>query len=381
MLKIFIVIIIVLGIIYFTFFRREYEGLAVAVDTENNLYCSLMDRNEMKDFYLVKYNNTGKKIWMRKYRHSTIIFTYDRRMADNLLIDQNGDIFAFVSGETYILLKYSPDGKLLWRKDLPSIHTISRKYVNENQEICFYCINDESKLIFAVIDGKGNSKNHTEIEQLDQTKLKDKIVWLATYRGAFLGADEERRVLFEERKAEVVAYHQDGQVLWTLNLSQERPNGVVEKPFPVQVKCNHKGEVMIAGTKGLIKDNRYLHNGSAVFFAKVNPTGKVQWLKELNTGEYDSYGAFTSDEEGNIYGIGRIKFIATRNVYIVKYDAAGKRIWLKRYYAMSPFLFMVMMFALNAVFHFIKRDKGWEGMVIMFSFMAVLNAFFVWSLN
>lgn len=103
------------------------------IDKYNNIYicCGICYGYSNYDLELLKYDSSGQLLWIRYYNNSTYEY------AKSIAFDSTGNII--VSGITdtlglyvksYIILKYSPDGTLLWERifsDYP--YAITQKFL------------------------------------------------------------------------------------------------------------------------------------------------------------------------------------------------------------------------------------------------------------
>lgn len=105
------------------------------------------------------------------------------------------------------------------------------------------------------------------------------------------------------------------------------------------IAVDHDGNAVIAGhfQQSLILDGQILVSNdnyySDVFLGKINPSGRVLWLKCLDVGRsYDDYIGLTLDDDGNSYLTGA----KDGYVFVSKYDSTGALLWMndfdRKYY-------------------------------------------------
>jgi len=79
-----------------------------------------------------------------------------------------------------------------------------------------------------------------------------------------------------------------------------------------------------------------------IFLAKYSATGKLKWIKQFGSTDYDFGKALVCDEKGNIFLTGyfgdtisfdKITLISKGNsdLFIAKFDSSGNTIWLKQF--------------------------------------------------
>lgn len=97
-----------------------------------------------------------------------------------------------------------------------------------------------------------------------------------------------------------------------------------------KIATDHEGNSVIAGyyTKTFTLGNFTLSNPSdhysKIYLAKLDTTGKVIWLQNIDAGNSYAYGiGVTLDDNGNAYVTGSIN----NKIFVSKYDPNGQHIW------------------------------------------------------
>ncbi len=126
----------------------------------------------------------------------------------------------------------------------------------------------------------------------------------------------------------VAKYDASGQELWTRQL------GTVESDQGVALACDGIGNIYITGHTYGSFEGRTNAGGADVFLIKLEPSGKILWIKQFGSSESEYGLSVASDHEGNAYVVGDTygKLTGTRNygeadVFIMKFDASGDRLW------------------------------------------------------
>lgn len=101
-----------------------------------------------------------------------------------------------------------------------------------------------------------------------------------------------------------------------------------------KIATDHEGNSFVVGyyTKTFTLGNFTLINPSdyysQIYFAKLDATGNVLWLKNIDAGNSYAYGiSITLDDTGNAYVTGSIN----NKIFVAKYDLDGKHIWTNNF--------------------------------------------------
>jgi septum formation inhibitor MinC len=243
--------------------------------------------------------------WVAKYAvgpdGTTVIWkkqlgTSDSDVSNSVATDSKGNVF--VTGYTFGALagvnqgerdawvaKYSPNGTLLWKKQLGT-----SKY-------------DRSNGVAA--DSSGN------------------VFISGTTLGALAGDFKGRS------DAWVAKLNTNGKFLWKKQLgtsSDDTSNGVA---------TDSSGHVFISGdtTGGLAGGNQ---GSNDAWVAKYSPNGTLLWKKQLGSPEIDVSNGVATDSSGNVLISGRTTGALAginkgeRDAWVAKYSPNGKFLWKKQ---------------------------------------------------
>lgn len=126
----------------------------------------------------------------------------------------------------------------------------------------------------------------------------------------------------------VAKYDATGQELWTRQL------GTAASDQGAAIACDAVGNIYVTGhTEGSF-EGKTNAGGADVVLLKLEPSGKILWIKQFGSSESDYGFSVTSDSDGDAYVIGDTygKLTGTRNygeadVFVMKFDPAGDRLW------------------------------------------------------
>jgi hypothetical protein len=270
----------------------------VAVDRKGYVYITGATDGKLgaqqygyRDAWVAKYSPSGRLQWKRQMG-SYIAFPY------GIAMDSSGN--AYITGYTYYQLgdqqygegdawvaKYSPNGRLLWTKQLG---TSSYDYSSG-----------------IATDRNGN-------------------VYITGGTEGQLGDQQYSRYSSD---AWVAKYDSGGTRLWTKQL------GTTEGDASTGVAVDSSGNVYLTGlTTGKLGDQQYDNNDAWV--AKYDSNGALQWTKQLGTSSVDYSWGIATDSIGNVYLTGQTagklgdQQYGSYDAWVAKYDSGGTLRWTKQ---------------------------------------------------
>ncbi len=126
----------------------------------------------------------------------------------------------------------------------------------------------------------------------------------------------------------VAKYDAAGRELWTRQL------GTVESDQGAALACDGVGNIYVTGHTSGSFEGKTNAGGADIFLIKLEPSGKILWIKQFGTSESEYGLSVAADYDGNVYVVGDTygKLTGTRNygeadVFIMKFDPSGDRLW------------------------------------------------------
>ncbi|HEY9824141.1 MAG TPA: SBBP repeat-containing protein, partial [Stenomitos sp.] len=276
------------------------ESYGVATDRNGNVFItgftfgSLGSTNQgYRDVWVAKYSPDGTLVWVKQLGTPGADYSYD------VATDSNGNVF--ISGRTNGALegtykgqfdawvaKYSPDGTLVWVKQLGT------PYVDYSYSIA--------------TDRNGN-------------------VFITGLTGGTLGGTSYNR----RADAWVAKYSSDGVLKWVKQLFTSG----YEQSFGVTT--DSQGNVFITGTTdGIVGDAN--QGGIDAWVVKYGPGGALQWKQQLGSSSSSNdycYGVAT-DSQGNVFITGTTDGtlggtqMGYGDAWVAKYSPNGALRWTKQ---------------------------------------------------
>ncbi len=255
---------------------KDDQAVAVAGDSENNIIVTGHAQVGSKfDFQTIKYNgSTGAVLWQDTFNGSA----NGNDEASAVAVDSLNDIYIAghaqnASGnDDYLILKYSPNGTLLWQK---------------------------------TYGGSGGGEDRI-------TSITAGFDGIAVTGYSWNGADFDYMT---------IKYGFDGTKLWEQRYSSSGTNN----DRGLYVKMDSSGNVVVTG---------YLSNGTDldIYTAKYNgSTGALIWEKTYNGGYDDEPRGLWIGAQGNVYVTGYTWTLTGHyDFYTAKYNGSnGSLIWDK----------------------------------------------------
>lgn len=267
----------------------------IAIDKSGNVYISGSTEGSFaginqgdSDTWLAKYTSQGKLVWKQQLGTASLDDGY------GVAIDNDGNVY--ISGSTEgsfagtnqggydaWVAKYTPNGKLAWKRQLGT-----RLW-------------DES---YSIATDKNNS------------------IYISGYtNGSFTGKQQGLKNIW------VAKYTSQGKLIWL----QQLGSGF---NLAESVATDTQGHVYISGytNGGLDK----IRPGRDAFVAKYTTNGKLVWLQQLGTSGLDYSYAVVTDKHGNVYISGytsgslAIKNQGLVDAWVAKYTSNGKLVWVRQ---------------------------------------------------
>lgn len=246
---------------------------AVAVDRSRNIYVTGYSSSTNYDIATIRYNSAGDTVWVRRYNGPGNGDDY----ALALTLDVIGNVFVagYATGSgtgfDFCLLKYAPNGNLLWNKIYQG---------GSGDDFARALIQDASGNVYVT----GESYNGTNYDYLTlKYSSNGDSLWARRYNGSANGDDK-----------------------------------------PTAIAVDGSGNIMVTGRSW----------GSNFDFCtiKYNPNGDTLWIRRYNGpgNRADAANALTVDRWGNIFVSGGSDSITT-DYRTIKYSSSGVFQWERSY--------------------------------------------------
>jgi hypothetical protein len=239
----------------------------------------LVNQNYGKsDAWIVKYSPQGKLLWKKQ------LGTADYDFSNDIAIDRRGN--AWITGSTFgpwggqpyshadvLIAKYSSEGKLLWKTQFGSTDSEAGTGV---------AFDSNGNAFFAGVTDNGGSE----------------------------GSNSD---------ALIAKYSPQGKLLWKKQL------GTAEDEFSNDIAIDRRGNAFITGDAF-----KLLGGAIDAWIAKYSPQGRLLWERQLGTADYDGSSGVAVDSRGNAliagytYGqLGRQSY-GEADAFVAKYSSQGK---------------------------------------------------------
>jgi septum formation inhibitor MinC len=273
----------------------DYSG-SVATDSQGNIFISGATEGALAgsnkgddDAWVAKYSSEGTLLWTKQLGTSASDISW------GVATDSQGNVF--ISGYTGGALagsnkgefdawvaKYSPEGTLLWTKQLGT--------------------SDYDYSLGVSTDSQGN-------------------VFISGYTGGALAGSNKGG------DAWVAKYSSKGTLLWTKQL------GSSDYDYSLGVSTDSQGNVFISGfTYGALAGGN--KGSSDAWVAKYSPEGTLRWRKQLGSSDTDDSLGVATDSRGNVFISGATDgALAGSNkgfydAWVAKYSPEGTLLWTKQ---------------------------------------------------
>jgi hypothetical protein len=277
------------------------------------------------DVLVTKYSAAGKIIWQRHVGTPESDFTYGvaTDAAGNLLIA--GETWGSLAttdnyDNDFFIVKYSPDGKLLWKRQFGGFGQQGMSYEgglatdpSGNVLLAGYtggAAGGDDIYTDAVIAKYSAAGKKLWIRQFGDTDVLDFAFGVAADpAGNVLTCGLMEAGVDHIGHGFLAKYSSGGKLLWKRKF--DKPSGVQS------VAADPAGNVLITGGET-----------SGIFIAKYSPAGNLMWKRPHNS--LSSVGMAT-DADSNVIVNGLAENRGDMNAVVAKYSPAGKLLWKRQF--------------------------------------------------
>jgi len=306
---------------------KDY-GNALFVDSGGNIYVTgefqsapanflpgiTMTTYGNVDFYVVKYDPSGKAIWAKKggstltdrgygvIAEGNNLYTcgeyYGTSTFDHIVVTSSGNLDAFVS-------KYDTAGNLLWLKEGKSVSQTSARAIAFDP-----------------------SMNVVAVGYFGSTTAGQAIFDATTLTSA------------GQRDMFVVKYNSAGDLQWA-----KSAGGIASGDVAEGVAVDKNGYIYVGGsfTDSASFDAQKVYSNGEIdaSLTKYDQNGNVIWVKTGGGPGDDKVKAVALDDDGNIYVTGYFDSTAVfgttpvqgndgSDIFVAKYNSSGNLLWIKQ---------------------------------------------------
>jgi uncharacterized delta-60 repeat protein len=312
---------------------KRYDGIpnsydrstSLALDGNGNAYVTGTSNasGNGDDYATVKFNSAGDLIWVSRYNGPVS----KRDWSTSIAVDLNQNVYVTGGSEnsdtssSYVTLKYSLNGNLLWQNSYSSTSGMgggaSLLTVTSDENV-FVTGSSENENVTLKYNSDGNtiwvSNHHFPGERYDATSL---VVDASgnSYITGWTGVDWWHG---STRDYATIKFNSDGDTIWTRIYDNE--DGWDEAR---SIVCDEAGNAYVTGqSNGNYATIKYSNNGDTL------------WVKQYNgpNDGYDVASGIVFDSIGNVFVTGSSEGIGSGSDYTtIKYNGAGETIWINRY--------------------------------------------------
>ena len=308
-------------------------NFSIAEDLSGNFYTTGFEYlSNYSDIKIIKFNSSGNILWMRSYNGSANLsdggnsIAIDR--ANNVYI--SGYVTKTPVNTDIVLLKYNPDGDLIWDKEFSGSANLN--------DFGGSVVTDDSGNVFL----SGNT-SHT-VSGSDITLIKydssGSFKWVKYYNSGLDTNDYDLKMKMDRNgnlciagynnnstgnntKTLALKFDHDGNLLW--NRIYNGPKSGFNTPHDFIV--DRSDNMIITGCSPGI--------GSGVYdyiTIKYDPDGEMKWLSRYNQQGtyYDVANSLAEGSDGSIYVTGVSGILinqSTFDIVTIKYDSNGTQKW------------------------------------------------------
>jgi hypothetical protein len=270
-------------------------GKDILPDSSGNIYLASSGSFSDRGGFAAKFDSSGNELWTKEYDDTGAYLGN----SESLAIDSQGNVY-FVGNAAatnqyndVILVKYSPDGILLW----------SKKFGAGDRDYGFGIAIDNADNIY--ITGQGNSLSDSPFGAYDAFIAKydsaGNKIWIKEF-GTDVGNEGARSIVLDSSNNIYIAGNTNGYL-----------NGDTPENYSI-----------------------YLSTYDA-FLAKFDQNGNKIWFKQFGSTVHDEANDLAIDSSDNIYIVGVTDGnlsglnAGSTDIYVTKFDNNGNQTWIKQF--------------------------------------------------
>ena len=359
-------------------------GTSISSDSESNCYATgyfqfpgLVFGNDSlpvttppnsDDFFLVKYDSSGNKLWARtaggQHRaHGSCIntdsvgnsyvtgwFLGTSMMFPNYILTPT-----IIGHKEAFLAKYNSLGDIIWARSLGPLNFMTSEVYNSidgNGYIYSTAAVDDTTMFIKKIDIHGNqiwqrsirttgNMSHYNIPRIcadekGNSYITGCLIFTNMIFGTTTITNNSNSLLLY-----IAKYDSSGNILWA------KTDGLSGAIYQPSISSDANGNTYVAGVfrqsqvnfgNIILTNNDNLH--SDFFIVKYDPSGNVVWARNGAGPDFDIANSIKTDKDGNSYLTGFYRGNATfgsipisgdgsPDAFIAKYDSSGNAVWVR----------------------------------------------------
>ena len=305
---------------------KENSGNAVTIDNFANIYVAGYTAGKLQwseeeqkeipsyaDTIILKYSIDGKLIW-KKFNHDDI---YDNPVG--IVTDKDGNIFvAKEKGNddfSAVLTKYDADGNKIWEKEWQCVNGLLLWDLKTDDDGFLY-MSGRTYSHFQNTEATGGISDSFLIKIEDKGNTP-KEVWIKQWGTSKM--DEAKSIIVKNNKIYVLEENSgdtdidNGSIMWNFSITEFDKNGnilsqntILENQVDSYVADfiqDNNGNFYITGDTPKNFDGLENNGDNDIFILKYDQNYNKQWSKLIGTKYYDTSNTITiTDEEGIFIG-------------------------------------------------------------------------------
>ncbi len=323
-----------------------YDGAnAIALDSRGNIFIAghSSGSGTDDDYAIIKYNASGRQLWVRKYNGSA----HRGDDASAIAVDRSGSVY--VTGSSggsggydntdYATLKYNTNGQLLWVRRYSGV-------ANGRNSASAIALDSSGNVYVTGTKESPDDDNATEFI-CDYATIKyntnGKQLWVNAYNGPADGNDMASAIAVDgsgnvyvtgtsygagAEDYATIKYDTNGVRLWV----QRHSGPGTSQDDAIAMAVDRLGNVHVTGTS---RGDRWYDYATL----KYDTNGKRLWLRTYHEPGSGNAGASIAsaiavDGAGNVYVVGSSYGsggVSNMSYATLKYDAKGKPLWGIKY--------------------------------------------------
>jgi len=276
------------------------------------------------DVYIIKLDENGNMVWERTYGGSGYDIANSIQLTNDggyIIAGKTGD---FYSGDVYII-KLDKDGNKSWEKTYGGSGDDWARYIQQTT--------DGGYIVAGSTSSFGAGKSDVYVIKLDENGNK---VWEKTYGGSdydeaysiqqtkdggYIVAGYTRSFGAGESDIYIIKLDGNGNSVW------ERTYGGIKDDEAYSIQQTTDGGYIVAGYT-----ESFGAGGADVYIIKLDANGDKVWEKTYGKSKDDGANSILQTTEGGYIVAGWTwSFGKEEDVYIIKLDANGNKVWEKTY--------------------------------------------------